>query len=289
MSKEYQILPFFYYEGKEKIIQNENGIIVVKNSILNDLLKSWDINNKTRTTYDELKSKFGKDTQDLVDFLSKNGILKIVSQPRVNINKIYVLSTDKTIAKDLVFMLRDYYNNKTNNIISISLSQLPTLDLMENDALIVSLTQYSMSKAEVIREKAIQSNCLLLFGHYYSNSYYIDNLYKYEWHLPCHLCNLGNIQTRLKTLNKSSLNYQELIEQLYKFDNNILISTKLYLYQKKNITLHLFNRFKRFLGDEFLSDISPENLSVTEVMNLKEGTWSEDFTTYWELCDCYER
>ena len=32
MSKEYQILPFFYYEGKEKIIQNENGIIVVKNS-----------------------------------------------------------------------------------------------------------------------------------------------------------------------------------------------------------------------------------------------------------------
>lgn len=283
---EYKVLPFFLFDGKEKIIQTDSGITIIENMDLYKLLKSWDTEQKKYVYKNELKEIFSSQLNELVDFLIQNRIMKRNSTTHLRINKVILFSDNERISNQLV----DYFDSKFPELPQEVITDVNSITEMdENDLLIVSLTEYSYKIAEIVRRKSIQYNNLLLFGHVYAGNYYIDNFYKRDWYLPCHKCVMGNLQSQLRQNSFGEETYQALLDQIYEVDEDIVVSTSLYTNQQDLIAVSLFEKVRNFIGNGDFSDISPEKLSMVTMIDLVENKTSEDFSIHWELCDCYEK
>ncbi|WP_419242205.1 McbB family protein (plasmid) [Pediococcus pentosaceus] len=283
---EYKILPFFLFEGKEKLVQTDNGIVVIKDPKLGELIKKWDTTHKRYLYTDELEKIFSTRTSELIEFLLSNRLLQKNSKKTLKIDKIIIFSDNEQIENQISEYLKSEFPVFPIQIIH-TIEQIESLN--QNDLLLVSLTKYSFEIAEIIRRKTMKFNNLLLFGHVYAGNYYIDNFYKKEWFLPCHKCIMGNLQAQLRMNNFGEETYQSVLDQIYKTDENIIISKNLYAHQKSLIALALFEKVEHFIGNGDFSDINPEKISMVTMIDLNENKLSEDFSIHWELCDCYER
>lgn len=285
----YEILPFFLYKGVNDLLQNEHGITVINNKELSNMLLEWDKTLKKSVSYSELYSIFQNDTNDLISFLIEKKVLKIKQPLSIKIRNILIVSDDIRIKSNLYSYL--VYKNEANiqKLITVDTRNILNMKLSPNDLVIVSLTKYNDKYAEALRELIISSNSFLLFGYYYAGNYYIDNFYKAEWYNPCHKCNFENIKAQLRINNTEEINYQEIIDDIYKADSEVIISAKLPNYQKDIISLELFLRLHDFIGDGNYSNIKPDSLSIVEKIDLTTNKISKDFSIHWELCDCYEK
>lgn len=288
MNKIYKINPFFLYDGKELLLQNDNGISLIKDSRLANLLKEWDRTQKKNIYYRDLELIFREDTAELITFLIDNDVLQKPIPTRIHLTRLVILSDKLETTKELVDLVKDSYA-ESFPIFNARIEDFLDIKLRDSDFVLISLENYTNRLAESISRKIIESNCLSLFGHYYAGNYYIDNFYKYDWYLPCHRCNMANIQAELRSSKMKKMNYQALLDQLYKLDEDIVIGANLTKYQRVEIVVHMFRKLKQFIGNQYLSDLSPEDVSISEVLNLKEDNWLEGYVTHWELCDCYEK
>ncbi|MCL1631596.1 McbB family protein [Sporolactobacillus sp. CPB3-1] len=286
---EYEIQPFFLYKGKKKtVLQNINGAVDLNDRTLINLLTSWDSEQKKVISYDELRMVFTESIQELLDFLDDNGIIKEKIKKEYSIKRIIILADDAEIRLNIKQMLLEL-NAKEIRLYIVEKKEIIDLVLSSNDLLIVSLTKFKPRFADYIKERVIKSNSVLLMGYCYANNYYIDNLYKHDWYLPCHTCNFENLKNQLRINNGSSINYQQLLDIIYKSDEDTTISYPISHLNKNLISIELYKKVASFIGDGQFTFLSPDEYNDIEMIQLKDSNIIKDSSFHWELCDCYEK
>lgn len=285
----YEIQPFFLYTSEKKtVLQNINGAVDINDSLLKKMLISWDCEQKKIISSNELKAAFGEDTPGLIDFLDKNDVIKEIIRREYPIERVIVLSDDTDINDNLKKMFLEL-DSKEIELCFVEEDKIVNLQMLSNDLIIASLTKYKARFADYIKERVIKSNSVLLMGYCYANNYYIDNLYKRDWYLPCHTCNFENLKNQLRINNGSSINYQQLLDIIYKSDEDTVISYPLSYLNKCLISIELYKKVASFVGDGRFTFLSPDQLNEIEMIQLKSSTIIKDSAFHWELCDCYEK
>lgn len=290
MKKNYKVNKFLTHqlENSEIVVQNMQGIIKIHNEVLIDLILDWDLKSIKRVSYEILLEKFSEYTDEAIEFLTSNGILIEEKEKTINIKRISVVTNDDFIQELLLRALSVDYGDDLEIHRSSDEHNIQLIN--EKDQLtIVFLNPYSKKFALNIRDHFKGNNTsYLLMSYIYHNMFYMDCLYNYDWHTPCHGCHMGHLETQMRVGKASNLTYQQLIDLIYSEDEDFPIGFPLKELQKLKIATEILERVNMFIHDFRTSLIHPEDINKTIVLNLENYSRVEDTSIHWELCDCYE-
>lgn len=291
MSVAYKVKNYisFITPNGDAILQNNNGIIRITNNELIKLLMQ--INKiKRKEITKEYISEFIKNSDAAIDFLLNYKIIERPSFYNFEIQKVQLVSNNKSIGDKTHQVLEDTLTNY-NYTYTSSPSSFVQNNMEENlkTAWIVFMNPYSKAEAKKVRDLFLEKeNHYLLIAYIYNNNFYIDSIYSSEWKTPCHLCQSSWIEAELRGFPSEGMNYQRLIEELYDENENFEINLSTDAVQDVNIVSQLSTHVMRILGTEELLTSKKSIFGEGLAMNLKDFKTLQDTTIHWELCNCYE-
>ncbi len=209
------------------------------------------------------------------------------------INQIYFLTNDNKVGKELnekIYQASLEYEVKFDKV--EILEELKGKKLNDNDLLVVFMNKYDKNFMKKLYKLIKKYNCLTLISYSYNNNVYIDNLYKYSWKNPCHFCNIGNIEAKLRVNSSGEMSYQSMIDMLYEEDSSFSVESIFGSIESVNIICSILNRLDNLIfrsqGYTYLNHEKLNEVNNSILIDLSTKKISEDISIHWELCDCYE-
>ncbi len=156
-------------------------------------------------------------------------------------------------------------------------------------AFVTFLSPYSRRLARIIRDGLLRSkDTILLTSYMYNGALYIDSLYQEKWRVPCHFCQINQVESDLRFGLVKRVTYQKIIDQLYEYEADFEVQTPLSPRWRLNVATQLVNRIDRLITASNGDRITLDEIGTAHVFNLNTMQEYQDVTTHWELCDCYE-
>lgn len=291
---EYEICNYIYHElpNGDLVVQNSAGIVRINDPILRSKIIEWDT--KTTSVIDNniFIKEFQNRSEQAIEFLLKYKIIKEKIVPNFSINRVNIITNSNLFYNNMSDLSHDFTDKLTLRFTNIKERELEDNSIDNNELVIIFLNPYSKTIAKKILDYASnKKNTVTLFSYVYNNSMYIDSLYSKKWYKPCHFCHIGHIETQLRVNESGSMTYQQIIESLYYEDSSFKVESSL---KKMDIYLlvHTIGRIiNKFIirDDQYLyNHESLEDMNKSYVINLKTKEISDDFSIFWEMCNCYE-
>lgn len=291
MSTTYKVKSYiaFITPTKEAILQNNRGIIKIKN---NDLIKFLLLINEKKIKEITLEyiSTFISSPEAAIDFLLKYEVIERPSFYNFDIHKVRFISNNMAIGEKTSEVLKNtvenyeytFSSNPSSFISSNMIDDLKTV-------WIVFMNPYSKNEAKKVRDLFLEKeNQYLLIAYIYNNNFYVDSIYSAEWKTPCHLCQFSWVEAELRGFPSEGMNYQRLVEELYDESEDFEINLPTNSVQTINIVSQLSTRIIELIGAEKHLTSNQSTFAEGLVMNLKNFKTFTDSTVHWELCNCYE-
>lgn len=268
------------------ILQNDYGIVRITNQLLINLLKKIDSQNIKYLPFKEIREVFSENHFEVISFLKKHGVLEEFNKKNFNIEKIWIASNNPDISSSM----KQFINiDEDLEVEFLSIDELLQINTFpKNTFCLLFLNPYSKKKAKIIRDKFNgSSESFLVTAYIYNNNLHVDSPYNSTWKTPCHICQIGLIEEKLR--NSGAINnYQTFIDDLYDNEPLFQVETKLTKSQILNVTTILVNRLEQFVGINRLKTIQYQEINRALIMNLNDNYLVSDATIHWEYCDCYQ-
>ncbi|WP_409294024.1 McbB family protein [Peribacillus sp. SCS-26] len=263
------------------ILQNDYGIIRITNQKMVEFLLEIEKEQLTNVSSAVIFTEFDNNTAEATDFLLKHGVIEERKVNNFNLENIIVSSNDEKVGSTLEQFLEagTYLSFKDFEGIN---------EFKGNTLCLIFLNPYSRKLAKKIRDKFLErEDCLLMISYLYNNNLYIDSPYSSKWKSPCHICQIGLIESELRNSDENH-NYQSFIDELYTLESEFQVELPLSKIQHLNISTEILNRLDKFMGRNKYNTISNRELYRGLVMNITTNEIRLDTTIHWEYCDCYE-
>ena len=274
------------------VLQTKAGVVKVTDPAMRDLLEELDRSPQShrRLTRQELETRFGPRVGDALGFLLSYGVLRPAEPTNYRVEGFYVCSTSplfRELAERILgssLPLRGW---------PVSLGAVDAgLPSGVRTALVCFLNPYVRRLARGVVRHVRASGQVTVMSYVYNGLVYIDNVYCSRWHNPCHLCNMGHLETQLRVSLDGNLTYQHLVDLVYQEDEDFAVGLDLDALDVAKVVCALANVLDRFFvrsrGLALGTDESPEDVNYSTLLDLQRNTITRDVATYWELCDCYE-
>lgn len=275
----------FTLPNQDVVMQNSNSITIIKDLTLKLILNKWDKHNIKRVSYEDLKDQFGENTDEAIEFLITYSILDYEHPKTIDVDKITIISNN-LLAQELHSNLNNDYPD-----LQIKLYDINNYgDVEKNELTLVFLSPYNKKIADKILGRQRKENTSkIMFTYIYNGNFYIDCLYSPEWKTPCHNCHMGHIESSgLVQDDEYSMTYQNMINLIYKEDEDFLVEIPLTAIQKVNIMSVILNNLRTYINDFSSTNLHQENVTDCILIDLNTMKKYKDTSIYWELCDCYE-
>lgn len=264
----------------EYIVQTKNSLVIIKNEQLILMLYELEKNQLEEIKEDDFLKYFNeKDVKNVRDFLLKNGIIEYQINFNQSIDDIILIGEEQQFETIFKTIFKGYFKSIT----TVQLNNYTNKDYQENDFCIVYMNPFNLKQFLKINEYLNDRNVLNKFIFYYNSSLYITNYHKKEWYNPCSICFFSNLESKLRgPINNININYQLLIDLIYKKKSNFNIQIELQNYEFINlmqVLLYEFNLF-RTNNNSIVNQVTQINLIDNQVIT--------DEAYYWEECECYE-
>ncbi|MBQ5153379.1 McbB family protein [Macrococcoides caseolyticum] len=284
MTSIYKVKTYLIYNlsDSEVVVQNHLGIVRINEKRMIDFLYYLEREVLRRVTKSEIKSRFGADTDQAIKFLEENKILSNITEIEFNFDRVFIFSNEEEVLSYLTQVIVD----KDINVISGDVEQLKSHEL--NDSLILIFQNpYSKKKSRKILEYIdLFENNILIMSYIYNNVFYIDNIYSKELNNPCHFCNIGFIESKIRSIQDEQISYQDLIDQIYEIDDEFEVNHPISNINKLKISIHLYDFINKYLDNN--RKLSSKEILDCFKLDLNNETTMFDTAIHWELCDCYE-
>ncbi|WDM20588.1 McbB family protein [Paenibacillus polymyxa] len=274
-------------ENGSAIVQNQESIFTVTDENLRNILFEWDKEQVEEISINMLEDIFREDTDEVIDFLKQYNILLEQTAKTIQVDKIVVASNNNFIGNSIYQTIFEDYNKKLT-VEFCTLDRLPPV--VENELTIVFLSPYNKKIGrKILQRQQERKNSKLLCTYIYHSNFYMDCLYSPSWKVPCHLCHIGHIESSgLTEGDGENMTYQNMIDLLYKENDNFLVEIPLSSVQKINIISSVVNKVSEYLGDFSYTKIHREDVTSCTLLDLKSLKKYKDTSLHWELCNCYE-
>lgn len=276
----YRVRSFLLQEIEQGcVLQNGTATVIITNEELLGFLKSIEQKGIIELEEDCFIEYFQENYESVIDFLINTNILKKVKKPRLDFDKLFLVTNDNEFSK-----LFEYSTTGFGEEVSIYTTQDYQTILKAppaNGLCIVFLNPFNLDEYISICNELMQTDLILRTGFFYNHSLYLSNLYKKEWYNPCPKCVFYALESHLRaTISQNGLNFQTVMDLIYAKNSNFKVFTNL-----EHLDLITFINL-------LLKDIKfkEENFGINNIYELDLGTYrvTEDSPYHWELCDCYE-
>lgn len=293
--EKYKINNFVYHElpNKQIVVQTKHGIVRVTNEIMINFIKLIDNSLEYRFCSEvDLFNHFEKNAEKAIEFLTNYKIIESEIDLNFKLKGVNVLSNDIKFLNTFEYIGSEDFTQRDLNLNFYDLNSLTDFRFDENELLCCFLNPYDKNLAKKIVNDVKNNNNVLLMSYTYNNNVYIDNLYRFQWKNPCHLCNIGSLETQLRMQTDGNLTYQQIIDALYHEDAHFKTEVKLSNKNILNMVSEIYNKFDQFIfRDNRNIDLafqSGHNINESTLIDLISSNIIRDFSIHWELCDCYE-
>lgn len=295
VSEKFRINNFVYHElpNKHIVVQTKHGIVRITNDIMINFVKLIDNSQEYRyCDFLDVKNHFGSNVEKAIEFLINYKIIDYEIGFNFKIKGINVLSNDRKYLNTFEYIGSEDFEQRDLHLSFLDLNESIDMQFNDDELLCCFLNPYDKNLAKEIVKNVKTNNNVLLMSYTYNNNIYIDNLYRFQWKNPCHLCNIGNLETQLRMQIDGNLTYQQIIDALYHEDAHFKTELKL---SNKDILCLISEIYKKF--DQFIFRDNPKidltlqsghNINESTLIDLKSNNICRDFSIHWELCDCYE-
>lgn len=277
----------FEIDQDNAVVQNQDGILQVQDEEMVSFLKYLDENNRKEITKVYLEEIFRDRLDEATEFLTLNRIIEEKKVINLEVMTICIYGDDEFISNLIFSSLFEKYGH------TLTVIQKPVQDISEevinNELAIVILTSYNRARAKKIRDIFMnQTHSILSMNYYYNGNFYMDNLYNLKWRNPCHICNIGQIESQLRVNNHNGISYQQMIDLLYSEYEDICIESPMLISQKINIASNILRLQYDFINDGNYSLFHPQNMNEVRMVDISSSKEYKDNALHWEMCDCYE-
>ncbi|HCX49251.1 MAG TPA: hypothetical protein DG757_09495 [Bacillus sp. (in: Bacteria)] len=286
---------FIYHElpNKHIVVQTKYGIVRITNDSMINFVKLIDNSQEYRYyNFSDIREYFGPNTEKALDFLIEYKIMDYKVGLNFKLKGVSVLSNDMKFLKTFTYVGSEDFAQRDLDINFYDLNESINIQYSEDMLICCFLNPYDRNLAKEIVRSVKSNNNVLLMSYTYNNNVYIDNLYRDQWKNPCHLCNIGNLETQLRMQIDGNLTYQQIIDALYHEDVNFKTGIKLSNKDILNLTTEIYKKFDQFIfRDNSKLDMSfqsEQNINESTLIDLISNKTIRDFSIHWELCDCYE-
>lgn len=267
------------------VLQNDNGLIRITDRRLAQFILNIDKNKVRKLNIKSIREDFGEETQRVVEFLGDHGVLEQPVQANFNIEEFVFYSNHSEVSNLVKTALCKDSELYQHNDIKALLDQ----NINSNSFWFVFLNPYSKKLAKQIRDKFIDiENSYLVISYIYNNCLYIDSIYSADWKTPCHMCQIGWLESELRSSSVEQLNYQEIVDILYQENVNFQVGAPFSALQTMNVATQLLNHIAKYTGEDTIHKLSLDDVNQGFAMDLRTFKSHKDTTMHWELCDCYE-
>ncbi|WP_436889256.1 McbB family protein [Mammaliicoccus sciuri] len=284
MTSIYNIKTYLLYRLNdfEVILQNHLGIVRIKEQRMIDFLYHIDDEVLREISKNKIEEYFGSDTYQAIEFLEKNKVLSNVKKTDFNFDKIFLFCNEK----QQLSYLNEIMNEKKIKVIYGMIEEIEKYEL-DNSLVLVFQNPYNKIRSRKIIEYINQfEDNLLIMSYIYNNVFYIDNVYTKELNNPCHFCNMGFIESQIRSSEDDQISYQDLIDEIYEIDDKFEVNHPLTIINNLKISIYLYDFLIIYLDNN-------KKLSNRDILNcfrfdLNKNIKMTDTAIHWELCDCYE-
>lgn len=285
----YLINPFIEHElpNSNIVMQNRDGVIIIKDEKIKRALPMLEKEMGKRIPLSNLKVFFQDNLIEYTDFMIQNNIIKKVTPPNFNIEKVHFFSNLDTI-HELMSRSFSHYSDIWSECNDIEM-YCNLIKKNKNELFVVFLNPYDKKIAHKLRDLfLLNENTLSIMSYIYNGNFYFESIYSAKWKTPCHICQFSHIESEYRRGVAYGFTYQQLIDYLYELDNNFKVSTPIDFNDALNISTQLVNRLNLLLALRLNVYInSMEEFTKGLVMDMNKRSVQLDTTHHWELCDCY--
>lgn len=273
------------------VLHSTTGIAIVKHARMKEFLGRLEQRMQRQVTFGEMQDWFGGETEDALTFLKQYGVVREKAIFNLDVNEVVFATNCQSVGELVDSAMRGIecgwsfvFSDNEEGVLG------GVRQAIGRRALVCTfLNPYSRRLATAIRDATLnKASSPLLMTYAYNNCLYIDSLYKYGWGLPCHLCQISQIEADLRLRFTGGVTYQNIVDRIYANDPEAVISTPVTQRLALNIAAQLVNRLDRLVTLQHNDRIDPQELRYGYMFDLNTMRLTGDITTHWEICDCYE-
>ena len=290
--KKFNINNFIYHTlpNQNIIIQTNQSILQISEPIIISFLIKVDELSLSIIDYTTLEKYFNDETDEIISFLLEYNIIETPKKLNYKIKRILFYSNDEIINSILSL-------SNSNVKDGLSLELIDDLDLIKkslskDDLLITYFKSYNSRTMRELLNLVTEKECMLLNSYSYGDSIFIDNLFKKEWGVPCHFCNISLIKDNLRSTQDEELSYQNFVDSILQKDNNFeiekLLNTNQVFFLLNNLLRTIDRHIIRYNNKSLTSEESMADVLNVIRLDLERNSVTKDTAIHWELCDCYE-
>lgn len=256
--------------------QTQTTATIITNKKIVEFLIQTEKNRILRYDEDDLKTIFGNEYEDILNFLCDNNILKKDEKKQMNIERLVVVSEDSIFTSMIEAYFSDEYSIHIINEID-----LDEFAFGENDLLLSFIKEFAVEKLERLRNYAEKNNAFLKVIFPYNSRIYFTNIYKKQWYTPCPLCFYYELESQLRgEAGEYSITFQTLMDFVYQRKSDFIYEVILKGSDYINIG--------HVLSENLKSEIPEKKISEIAELDLENGKVNKDISYHWGYCDCYE-
>jgi len=273
----YTITPFVWHQVDEgTIIQTQHSITLIQDIKLQNFMQEQEMLQKTHFDALEIKQRFGSESEQVIDFLLDNKLIKKKAEMKLEFQRLIVVSQENKFIELVKQIWGEEYT-----VIGCDFDFLEKIEIRVTDLILGFVMPFSIDELEILRNTADECDAYLKVLFPYDGKMYISNFYRKSWANPCPVCFFSEIECQLRgEAGEYSINFQTLMDLIYKknpeFTYEIPLRGSDYLKIAYAISTHLSG------------DLTEKEINEVLEMELATGKIRRDISYHWGYCDCYE-
>ena len=290
-TEQYEVRNFLQHDSLsgDMVVHTTAGIVLVREHRMKAFLCHLEDSMRTRVLGSEMSDWFGPEAEEARNFLLRYSVL--AESPMLNfaIEEVELVTNCAEVGELVNSTMAD--SRWTYSLCHAKADIVKQIERVAGRPVLLSvfLNPYVRDIAMAVRDTFLHAkDTVLLMSYTYNNCLYIDSPYQENWKLPCHVCQMSQIQSDLRLRFTGGVTYQQIVDQLYDHDTDVPIYTPLTPRWSLNIATQLSNRIYRLANLDDTDRMEPEELRYAFMLDLNSLVGRADTTTHWELCDCYE-